>query len=173
MSFKTSKQVAHSVPIEDEMNADENKLSTHFTLEELAVTSNKKYKESNLAYAKTLRYKLEDLADFLEEVRAVVGAPLLITSGVRSPELNKAVGGAEKSQHMRGEAVDMIPQGKETTESVFCKIFNSHLIFDEMILETVGKKVWIHISFVGMNGRRKALTYNGRKYIEYKGTKNE
>jgi hypothetical protein len=169
MSFKTSKQVAHSVPIEDEMNADENKLSAHFTLEELAVTNNKKYKESNLAYAKTLRYKLEDLADFLEEVRAVVGAPLLITSGVRSPELNKAVGGAEKSQHMRGEAVDMIPQGKETTESVFCKIFNSHLIFDQLILENSKGKVWIHISYKSMAGRREALVFDGKKYVRYKG----
>lgn len=173
MSFKTTtKPVAPATQTKGK-DMDENQLTQHFTLEEFAVTSHKEFQQKNLAYAKTMRTRLENMANFLEEVRAVCNSPLLITSGVRCPELNKAVGGVATSQHVTGHAVDIIPQKNGSVQDHFCKIFKSHLIYDEMILEEVNKKVWIHISFVGMNGRRKALTYNGRKYIEYKGTKNE
>ncbi len=46
--------------------------------------------------------------NILEPARAALG-PLHITSGYRSPTLNYAVGGSTTSQHMHGEAADVIP----------------------------------------------------------------
>lgn len=170
MSKKPANQtVVHTTKKDEEMNDDNIQLSEHFKLSEFAHTNNKQYQQKNLAYAKTMINRLETLADFLEEVREVCDCPLLITSGVRCPELNKAVGGVETSQHVKGHAADIVPQGKGTVQDYFCKIFNSHLIYDQLILEETGGKVWIHISYAGMNGRRQALIYNGKKYVVYKG----
>ena len=151
------------------MDKEQTKLSEHFTLEELCATSHKQFQQRNLEYGKTIKTRLENLANFLEEVRVVCDSPLLITSGVRCPELNKAVGGVATSQHVTGHAADIIPQKNGSVQDHFCKIFKSHLIYDQLIMEMIGKKVWIHLSFVGMKGRREALIYNGKKYVPYKG----
>ena len=42
-----------------------------------------------------------------EPLRSWVGGPIRINSFYRGPELNKAIGGSTKSQHMIGQAVDM------------------------------------------------------------------
>lgn len=47
------------------------------------------------------------LAFYLDVVRSKYGAPIVITSGYRSPALNKAVGGVNNSKHLRGIAVDI------------------------------------------------------------------
>lgn len=153
----------------EEMEKEQTKLTEHFTLEELCATSRKQYQEKNLAYGKTIKNRLEDLAYFLEDVRKVCGSPLLVTSAVRCPELNAAVGGVKTSQHLSGHAADIIPQKNGSIQDHFCKIYKSHLIYDQLILEESGGKIWIHVSYVGMRGRRQALIYNGKKYVEYKG----
>ena len=43
----------------------------------------------------------------IQILRDALGAPMTIMSGYRSPERNAAVGGATKSQHMEGNAVDL------------------------------------------------------------------
>jgi uncharacterized protein YcbK (DUF882 family) len=43
----------------------------------------------------------------LEKLRKRIGQPLIINSGYRTPEYNKKIGGAEKSQHMKGTAADI------------------------------------------------------------------
>lgn len=162
------KTVVHTTTKGKEMTYDDIQISEHFKLSEFAHTNNKKYQEKNLEYAKEIKNRLETLADFLEEVRKVCGAPLQITSGVRCPELNAAVGGVKTSQHLLGQAADIIPRGNGTIQEHFCKIYDSNLIYDQLILEESGGKIWIHISYVGMNGRRQALYYNGKKYVTYK-----
>lgn len=49
----------------------------------------------------------------LERLRTAIGTPLRIVSGYRSPETNRAVGGAVHSQHLVGRAAD-IPSGYAT-----------------------------------------------------------
>ena len=46
----------------------------------------------------------------LEEIRAEFGAPICVNSGYRSPEHNKAVGGAPNSYHVKGQAADIRPR---------------------------------------------------------------
>jgi len=42
----------------------------------------------------------------LQPIRNKLGFPINITSGYRSPSVNRKVGGSSKSQHLRGEAAD-------------------------------------------------------------------
>ena len=55
------------------------------------------------------------LIDRLETLRAIVGKPLRIVSGYRSPAYNRKVGGAKASQHLKNRAAD-IPSGYATLE---------------------------------------------------------
>ena len=50
---------------------------------------------------------LKELALNLEVLRAELGKPIHINSGYRSPEHNKKIGGATKSQHKEGKAGDL------------------------------------------------------------------
>ena len=54
-----------------------------------------------------------ELLAALERLRAMVGRPLRIVSGYRSPAWNKRVGGAPRSQHLYNRAAD-IPPGYAT-----------------------------------------------------------
>ena len=69
-------------------------LTPHFTLEELATTSLAAYKSKNIKEAKRKMGKMYMLAGFAERIREIIGYPLIVTSGYRYAELNKAVGGA-------------------------------------------------------------------------------
>ena len=79
----------------------------------------------------------------LNPLREKFGKPIRITSGFRSPELNKAVGGKPTSQHIKGEAVDITAINKADNKELFelCKT----LEFDQLIDES--NLTWIHISY--------------------------
>lgn len=47
------------------------------------------------------------LVTALEALRERLGRPVVITSGVRCPEWNRAVGGRPNSAHLTGEAADI------------------------------------------------------------------
>jgi peptidoglycan hydrolase-like protein with peptidoglycan-binding domain len=52
-----------------------------------------------------------ELVERLEQLREMIGKPINITSGYRTPEYNKKVGGASKSQHLYGRAADITVSG--------------------------------------------------------------
>lgn len=80
------------------------RLTPHFSLSELVVTSQPYPNTPTVGAIDRLRH----LCEQLEVWRAVAG-PLRVTSGYRSPEVNDAIGGSRTSQHARGEAADVIP----------------------------------------------------------------
>jgi len=102
------------------------------------------------------------LATGLELVRHLVGGPVVISSGYRSPKLNEAVGGAKNSQHMTGKAADITVPGMSVKE-VMALIMKhrSEVYYDQLISEYVNPAVagsgWTHISFVDKNPRMEAL----------------
>ena len=54
---------------------------------------------------------LYTVAAWLEQARAVLGVPLTVTSGYRTPEHNREVGGSSSSDHPNGLAADFEPVG--------------------------------------------------------------
>jgi uncharacterized protein YcbK (DUF882 family) len=58
-----------------------------------------------------VRENIEALAKNLQALREFFGAEISINSGYRSPAHNEAVGGASKSQHLKGTAADIVVEG--------------------------------------------------------------
>jgi len=113
-------------------------LTPHFTLEELTFTNHREFDNTpNVLQVNNL----QRLAEFLEEVRSLLGKPIIIDSGFRSPEVNQAVGSTSVSQHLRGCAADFRVPGMTPSEVVKA-IHGSDLPFDQLILELT----WTHIS---------------------------
>jgi zinc D-Ala-D-Ala carboxypeptidase len=103
------------------------------------------------------------LAPGLQRIRDLLGVPVIISSGYRSPTLNAAVGGSRNSQHVRGEAVDFRAPAFGTPLDVCRQIvkFKELVGFDQLIEE--GN--WVHVSFVDRDPRGQVLTAtfsNGR-----------
>lgn len=74
------------------------------------------------------------IADKAQELREALGIPMIITSGFRCPELNKAVGGAPRSKHMQFLAIDFIIKGLSPKEGVQ-KIKESGVSVDRCFVE--------------------------------------
>lgn len=91
----------------------------------------------------------------LDKVREMWGKPIGVNSGYRSPELNRAVGGAKNSQHMRGEAADINAGGKENNRKLFEMIVASDIVFDQLIDESDYR--WLHISYCTDYNRKQVL----------------
>lgn len=123
----------------------EQKLSPHFTFGELTKTSKIPYKLLNPLLGKEYIFNLSCLAAYLlEPVRAILNAPLIITSAYRCPALNKEVGGSFSSQHLNATAADFTISPKIfTLEEAYQKLRScTFLHYGQLILE----KNWIHIS---------------------------
>lgn len=129
------------------------KLTEHFTVDELTVTDQQGFKTKNYVEGTKELYKLAKLASFCEKVREIIKCPMIITSGYRCEELNKAIGGSSTSQHIKFEAVDFIPK-TISAENAFCCIALSNFPFGQLILEKRGLGHILHIS---MGNSRKTL----------------
>ena len=115
-------------------------LTTNFTLEELTHTDHRTF--DNTPNDEELA-NLRRLADFLEQVKVVVGGkPIMINSAFRSKAVNDAVGSSDKSQHRRGCAADLRVPGM-TPDAVVSAIIKSKLPYDQVIREF---DRWTHVS---------------------------
>ena len=92
--------------------------------------------------------------NILDPLREKCGA-ITVTSGYRSPALNKAVKGAKSSQHMKGQAADIKGINCSNAE-LFNQIQKLKLPFDQMIWEygTDKEPSWVHVSFGPLNRRQ-------------------
>lgn len=122
------------------------KLSPHFKFSELVTTDDKELKALNADEGYKVKDKLVKLAEFAESVRAVLGCPLIVTSGFRCEKLNKRIGGSAMSQHLFGEAIDIIPMKMSASFEAFTKIIISGISYGQIILEKRGNGHLIHIS---------------------------
>lgn len=85
---------------------------------------------------------LRTLALKLEECRRILGRPLTVTSGYRSPIVNQAVGSKPSSAHVQGLAADFICPKFGSPLAVAAKLASSGITFDQLIHEF---GAWIHI----------------------------
>lgn len=74
------------------------------------------------------------LADKMQELRNKINLPIIISSGFRSAELNKAIGGAPSSWHMQFLACDFNIKGLDPYEAVL-KIKESKVSLDKCFVE--------------------------------------
>jgi uncharacterized protein YcbK (DUF882 family) len=153
------------------------RLSQHFTLGELCKTS-AKTQDGRSAQGDALLAKnipshvhienLRRLCGWLEELRRrwnnLYGEgndPIIINSGFRSPEVNKAVGGAAGSNHLTGGAADIRVYGMEQAIRYACILLDISDIeqedFDELIIEKKGNSLWIHFAVRPSGNRRKVV----------------
>ena len=94
---------------------------------------------------------LKRLMDYLDKVREAFGKAIIVTSGFRSPELNKHIKGSDKSQHMKGQAADIRPHDIKELRQLFATIRQVGG-FDQLILEEpAGRTPWIHVSIAPAN----------------------
>jgi hypothetical protein len=78
-----------------------------------------------------------------------MGLPLKISSGYRSAQLNKAVGGVSNSQHMKGEAADINIEGDLGYGKRIFTWIKNHCQYDQLIWEHDKKGTyWVHVSYV-------------------------
>ena len=84
----------------------------------------------------------------------------VINSGYRGPKLNEAVGGSSKSQHCKGEAVDIECPG--TSNYAVASWIEQNLDFDQLILEFYTPGIpdsgWVHVSYKSEGNRKSILT---------------
>jgi hypothetical protein len=100
---------------------------------------------------------MELVADeVFEPLRAYVGGPIKINSFFRCPELNKAIGGSSKSQHCKGQAMDIDDTYGRMTNAEMYHFIKEHLDFDQMIWEfgDDDNPDWVHVSYISPKENR-------------------
>ena len=138
------------------------KLSQHFSLEELVASETAARQGiDNTPDARTLT-NLILLAERLERVRrALDGHAMTITSGYRSEELNRVVGGSKDSMHCQGLAADFICPSFGTPYEVCRQIVRAQVPMDQLIFEYGS---WCHLGLSpdGIPLRYQQMTINDR-----------
>ncbi len=91
-----------------------------------------------------------------EPLREFVNGPIKINSFYRGPELNKAIGGSSKSQHCKGQAIDIDDTFSHATNAEMYEFIKENLDFDQMIWEfgTIENPNWVHVSYVSPEENR-------------------
>ena len=148
-------------------------MSKNFTFEELTnSTSHPELVGQNMIDARGYEKQLKYTASTLEEIRAILGVPMKITSGFRNGALNKAVGGSPTSGHAKGLCADFIPLGLDITDA-FAMIQNSRdkcPSLKKCIYESVRGSKWLHIETKTEASQPQQFftTSNGKTYTEIK-----
>jgi len=138
------------------------KLSENFKLSEFTKSQTASRRGINNTPNDEHLRNIKTLVDnVLQPLRDDLGKPLIITSGYRSPALNKAIGGSEDSQHSNGEAVDIECIGMSNRE--LAKYIRDNFTFDQLILEFYNpdegeNSGWVHVSYVSSDNRKEVLT---------------
>ena len=115
---------------------------------------------------------MKELAEqVFEPLREWVGGPIRVNSFYRGKELNKAIGGSSKSQHCKGQAMDIDDTKCKKTNAEMFKWIKENLNFDQIIWEFGNDKNpdWVHISYVDeVNNRNRCLkAYKKRGKTKY------
>lgn len=104
--------------------------------------------------------RMETVAkEVFEPLREWVGEPIKINSFYRSPELNKAIGGSKKSQHCKGEAIDIDDTYCSATNAEMFTYIKNNLDFDQLIWEfgNSSNPDWVHVSYVSPEENRNKI----------------
>ena len=133
------------------------RLSKNFVLSEITRSNTaKRLGISNEPTKKHMEGIQRIITNLIQPMRDHLG-PIRISSGYRNPELNRAIGGSSKSQHCKGEALDLQfwKDGQMCNKEIYDWVLKSGLEFDQMINEF--DFAWIHISLKKDKNRKEVL----------------
>lgn len=119
------------------------RLSPNFTLAEFTKSGKADELKLNNTPDEKITAQLIKTAEAMEVVRSLLGKPININSGYRSPRVNSAVGGSRTSDHMTGHAVDFVCPSFGSPLDICIAIVKSDIQFSQLIYEGT----WVHISF--------------------------
>ena len=136
------------------------RLSKNFTLSEFTKSQTAlRQGIDNTPDGEHLEAAKELFENVVQPVRDNFGVTV-INSGYRGPKLNEAVGGSSRSQHCKGQAVDIECPGTSNYE--VAKWIEDNLDFDQLILEFYTPGIpdsgWVHVSYKTEDNRKSILT---------------
>jgi len=129
-------------------------ITPHFTLTEMTASQIAAREGLDNTPSPGVLNNLHLLCQALEQVRALFGQAVIISSGYRSPALNERIGGSAGSQHMMGLAADFTVVDV-TSPEVVRRLSQSAVGFDQLIFEFDS---WVHLSVSASAPRRQVLT---------------
>lgn len=143
-------------------------LTKNFSLREITASAKARELGIDNALPKTslMLHNAKTLAERLQQIRNALTShnskdtKLFVSSGYRCRTLNLLLGGVETSQHVLCLAADIYTPSMSADE-LFDFIYNSGIKYDQLIIEKVNGKEWVHIS-VCATERNEALSYNGK-----------
>lgn len=112
-----------------------------------------RYNINNMPDINSLDCMLELIVNCLQPLRTKLGKPMIINSGYRNSQVNRLVGGAENSQHAKGQAVDFYVKGM-SIQAIIDFIKKSGIEYDQLINEY---DKWVHISYVKGKNRKQCF----------------
>ena len=132
-------------------------MSKFFSLKELIASTEAYKRKIDNTPGEEEKAHLEELMEFMDGIRRAWGSAIIVTSGYRCPELNEAIGGAKKSAHQTGYAVDCVPANNKKKEFFeFCKEYLKDRDFDELLLERNSRgSIWCHIALKSIDGKQR------------------
>lgn len=130
-------------------------LTEHFTLEELTQSQTAARRGIDNTPTGDILDALTNTATQMEKVRKLLGVSINVSSGYRSPALNRAIGGSTTSAHCKGQAVDFTAPAFGSPKEICNAIIKSGIVFDQLIYEGT----WVHIAF-DSSPRQNVLTAN-------------
>lgn len=121
--------------------------TAHFTLEEFTRSDTAdKLHIDNTPSADVVLNLCVLASQVLEPVRRAWRKPMIITSGYRSEELNKTVGGVKGSYHTKGMACD-IRITEQLEGETLARFLNEMPLCDLCLIEHKGNSIWLHVQF--------------------------
>ena len=130
-------------------------LSEHFELAEFLVSETAARRGIANEPTPEINENLRRLCQLvLEPLRVKLARPVVITSGYRSPALNRAIGGSPTSHHMQGRAADLIVPG--ITPLAVCQAASQLKLPCVQIIHEFGR--WTHLSVAISSERTQLLT---------------
>lgn len=150
------------------------KLSKNLSLAEVTKSTTAKRLNIDNTPDEWVTENLKQVAlNVFQPLRDAFGCPIYVSSGYRSADLNSAIGGSRRSQHVEGRALDLDADvyGNCTNSQIFNYI-RENLEFDQLIWEfgDQDNPDWVHVSFVygGVNrGRCLKAVRDDKGQVEY------
>ena len=138
-----------------------NKISKHISYKEGTYSQTALRRGlDNTPNEEQLKCMKEVAENLFEPLREWVGGPIKINSFFRGEPVNTAIGGSTRSQHMKGQAIDIDDTFGHKTNAEMYHYIKDNLDFDQLIWEFGDDKNpnWIHVSYVTHRENRKKLT---------------